>query len=208
MKRQKKVKLKACRNPECGQFFRPYTSLQKYCSPQCVPKGKKKTVAKTNGEVVCAGRGCRVEFKPKSKRNRYCSAECRPKYGKKFEIGKATVDGKWSRVIRGMAGNRCEYCGSTDGLSAHHVIARSNHAVRWNLDNGVCLCNLHHTFSSDFSAHLNPVEFALWLNDQRGILWWGGLRASAKCPDGMNRDDANVMLTNKLKELKNGNQIR
>lgn len=186
-------------------MFMPYTSLQKYCSPQCAPKGKKKTVAAQDGFVVCKGRGCRVEFKPKNKRNKYCCADCRPKYGKKFEIGKGTVDKKWSLVIRGMAGNVCEYdgCNETVGLSAHHVIARSNHAVRWNLDNGICLCPSHHTFGEGMCAHLNPVEFALWINNKRGAEWWTRLRTAARFPDGMNRDDANKMLTEKLRELKN-----
>ncbi len=200
----KPKKLKQCKGADCEQLFRPFTSLQKYCSPQCAPKGKKRKVALVDGMVVCSGRGCRVEFKPKSKRNRYCSPECRPKYGQKYKIGKTTVDGKWSRVIRLMADNKCEYCGSTEGLSAHHIIARSNHAVRWNLDNGVCLCSLHHTFSSDFSAHLNPIEFALWMTNHWGIIWWNGLKIEASFPDGMNRDDANTMLTNKLKELQSG----
>lgn len=199
--KKKAKKPKKCRGLDCEQTFIPYTSLQKYCSPQCVPKGKKRVVALVDGYKVCAGRGCRVEFKPKSKRNRYCSAECRPKYGKKFEIGKKTVDYKWSLVIREMAGNSCEYCGSTEGLSAHHIIARSNHAVRWDLDNGICLCNTHHTFSSDFSAHLNPLEFGSWLLEHWGKLWWNRLRTAARFPDGQNRDDANKMLTEKLKEL-------
>jgi hypothetical protein len=202
--KKKTRKLKRCKGIDCDQMFSPYTSLQKYCSPQCAPKGKKRTEAVLDGFIVCKGRGCRVEFEPKSKRNKYCCAECRPKYGKKFDIGKKTVDTKWSKVVRAIAGNVCEMdgCNCTDGLSAHHVIARSNHAVRWDLDNGICLCMLHHTFGDGMCAHLNPVEFALWINGKRGYEWWSRLRAAARFPDGMDRDAANRMLTDKLKELR------
>jgi hypothetical protein len=51
------------------------------------------------------------------------------------------------------------------------------------------------------------MEFSLWINEQWGSIWWTRLRVAARFPDGMNRDDANTMLTAKLKELKDGNQI-
>jgi hypothetical protein len=38
----------------------------------------------------------------------------------------------------------------------------------------------------------------------RGNDWYNDLRVAARFPDGMNRDDANKMLTDKLKEFKRG----
>ena len=51
----------------------------------------------------------------------------------------------WSKVVRDNANNKCEICGETDDLRAHHVLPKSEYPEQA-LDplNGVCLCERCH----------------------------------------------------------------
>lgn len=89
-------------------------------------------------------------------------------------------DNEWTKAVKQRAGFKCEYCGKTENLNAHHIFSRSNHSVRWDIDNGVCLCVSHHVFNSQFSAHKTPLEFIFWIKDKRGVEWYDNLRAKAK----------------------------
>lgn len=86
---------------------------------------------------------------------------------------------EWTKNVKERAGYRCEYCGSTERLNSHHVFSRSNRAVRWDIDNGCCLCCLHHTFSTQFSAHKTPMVFAEWIKSKRGDSWYESLKNKA-----------------------------
>lgn len=88
----------------------------------------------------------------------------------KKEIKK--LDDLWSAKIKRIAGNKCEYCGKTNTLNSHHIFSRSNRSTRWDIDNGICLCVAHHTFSSQFSAHKTPMEFSEWIKELRGEDWF------------------------------------
>jgi hypothetical protein len=63
----------------------------------------------------------------------------------------------WSKVCKLKVGNRCEYpyCNNTDRLNAHHIIARSNNATRYDPFNCMILCSHHHTLGG-CSAHKDP----------------------------------------------------
>ena len=87
------------------------------------------------------------------------------------------LDKLWSDEIKSKG--KCEYCGKTTYLNPHHIFSRSNYSVRWDLENGVCLCSGHHTLSSQFSAHKCPMEFAEWIKEKRGIEWFNRLRTKA-----------------------------
>jgi hypothetical protein len=81
----------------------------------------------------------------------------------------------WTQKVKERAGYRCEYCGVEDKeikengkpvvLNAHHLVSRSvrNSALKFNIDNGICLCTDHHKFNSDHSFHKNPVQTIDWL---------------------------------------------
>ena len=84
---------------------------------------------------------------------------------KKISLKK--LDSLWAEIIRNAAG-RCEHCGKTQYLNAHHIFSRSKYVTRWDVDNGICLCSGCHTLSSDFSAHKTPVEFVEWLYQYKG----------------------------------------
>ena len=48
------------------------------------------------------------------------------------------LDILWSRRVKERAGYRCEFC-NEKGVESHHVFGRGL-AVRWDLNNGLCLC--------------------------------------------------------------------
>ena len=91
---------------------------------------------------------------------------------KKSNITK--LDKSWSEKVReyGM----CEKCHKLSPLNAHHFYSRSVRSVRWDTDNGFCLCVGCHTFSSHFSAHKTPAEFVEWAIERRGKKWYDSLK--------------------------------
>lgn len=75
----------------------------------------------------------------------------------------------WSKEIRAVG--RCEICGKTDNLNAHHILEKSvwSHLAR-DLSNGICLCSDHHTFNVDISPHRcisSSQAFLEWLQINR-----------------------------------------
>ena len=84
------------------------------------------------------------------------------------------LDNAWSAKVReyGM----CEYCHKTSHLNAHHFYSRAIRSVRWDIDNGFCLCAGCHVLSSKFSAHKTPAEFVDWAIERRGREWYDDLR--------------------------------
>ena len=94
-----------------------------------------------------------------------------------FQVKKALstkLDKAWADKVKeyGM----CEVCHKTKPLNAHHFYSRSIRVVRWDVDNGFCLCVGCHVFSSKFSAHKTPAEFVEWAIDKRGITWYEDLK--------------------------------
>jgi len=76
------------------------------------------------------------------------------------------LDTYWKLAVKIKYNYKCVYCGETYYINAHHIFGRVNRSVRWDLDNGLCLCPLHHTLGS-FSAHQNP-EFTKWIETYIG----------------------------------------
>jgi len=63
------------------------------------------------------------------------------------------LDKTWADLIK--KDERCEVCGSINGLNAHHWYKkRKAYATRWELDNGISLC-----ISCHFEAHQSPGRF-------------------------------------------------
>ena len=61
----------------------------------------------------------------------------------------------WSIKVKERAGNRCEVdgCSTGNALNSHHIETFQLHSeLRYEIRNGLCLCQSHHKFSSD-SAH-------------------------------------------------------
>jgi len=127
-------------------------------------------------------------------------------YGKpkKVKITTKTLDGLWRQAVKKLAGDKCEKCGSTRYLNAHHVFGRRNYAVRWEINNGVALCAKHHTFSNEFSAHQTSTRFKDWIENKRGKKWYQDLNKQANTvkPDREKfQDELSEILYGKPKKL-------
>ena len=88
------------------------------------------------------------------------------------------LDKLWSEEVKSTG--KCEYCGKTTYLNSHHIFSRTNYSVRWDIENGICLCSGHHTLISSFSAHKSPMEFTIYIKEKRGEEWFNRLRRKAK----------------------------
>jgi len=93
----------------------------------------------------------------------------------KKKITTKTMDRLWSEIVKMKAGFKCEICGSTKRLNSHHVVRRNNYAVRFNTNNGVCLCVKCHMFGKE-SAHGNCVWFLDKMVKLRGRKWLTALK--------------------------------
>lgn len=113
------------------------------------------------------------------------------------------LDKAWATYVKNRAGNKCEYCGKTKYLNAHHIFGRRNRSVRWEISNSCCLCPACHTFSSVFSAHQTPTEFTRWIIDKRGEEWYDELRIMANTPKKWTKNEKEQKLQELLEGLKN-----
>ena len=90
------------------------------------------------------------------------------------------ADDLWSRVVRMKW--ECAVCWKKEFLNAHHIFTRHNKSVRWDVENGICLCSGCHVFSDKFSAHKTPTDFTYWLEKQYSREWLETLGRKANTP--------------------------
>lgn len=95
------------------------------------------------------------------------------------KISEAMLDKRWGLIVRERAKHKCEHCGKP-GNQPHHIFSRNNRNVRWDIDDGVCLCVSCHTFNNYFSAHRTPTEFTFWLIRYKGKAFLNKLRIKAQ----------------------------
>lgn len=76
-------------------------------------------------------------------------------------------DKAWQLLVKERDGFKCVICGRSDILHVHHIIAREVKEFRWDVDNGITLCPLHHKYSFEISAHRNAFLFYIWLVENR-----------------------------------------
>jgi len=112
------------------------------------------------------------------------------------------LDNKWSKLVKTIAEDRCEYCGRPDRLNSHHIFSRSKRSTRWDIDNGVCLCAGHHTLLN-WSAHKAPIEFIEWIREQRGETWYQRLRLKANQTVRPDYNLEKLYLEKKMKKYEN-----
>ena len=86
------------------------------------------------------------------------------------------LDKVWSQAVREKADSQCDHCGKVGPLNSHNFYSRSVYSVRWDIENGFCLCVGCHVFSSKFSAHKTPAEFVEWASEVRGDKWYESLK--------------------------------
>ena len=55
---------------------------------------------------------------------------------------------EWSNAVRNRDGYTCVFCGTTQRIEAHHIKPQCSHPdLKFNIDNGISLCRLHHTMA-------------------------------------------------------------
>jgi len=156
----------------CGEDFKPSNYRSKYCSRKCFISSVTK-----KRKIVCPT--CGIEFIPVRVGQKYCSRNCGEPAKRSGKVKKGYIDLLWGNLVKLMAGAKCEYCGKTNNLNSHHIFSRSRLNLRWDTDNGVCLCASHHTLGN-FSAHKAPIDFIEWLKEKRGEDWYNKLREKSR----------------------------
>lgn len=82
------------------------------------------------------------------------------KYIKKSQTDRKTLSKiclkLWAEYVKIRAKYACEYCGKKENLNSHHFFSRSRNSVRYNVNNGICLCSGCHSLNNH-SAHKNPL---------------------------------------------------
>jgi hypothetical protein len=72
---------------------------------------------------------------------------------KEIRILKRKCHTLWSLVVRKRAGDKCEICGATDHLHAHHIEdSKLCRSLRYDIRNGLCACARDHKFGKN-AAH-------------------------------------------------------
>ena len=74
-------------------------------------------------------------------------------------------DRLWKEAIKKRAGGQCEWCMSRQVLQGHHIFSRTYWSVRFDLENGVCLCRYCHIFR----LKKENTEFWKWIKTIRDI---------------------------------------
>jgi len=68
---------------------------------------------------------------------------------------------KLDKIVRELCLKRdkkCVKCGIKESLNIHHLVGRTNYALRWELDNLICLCSGCHTLRRN-SYHNDPTNW-------------------------------------------------
>lgn len=130
---------------------------------------------------------CKKNFNARTSLNVYCSINCQNEFKKKKDRKewrekkrlRLSKEKMWADECKKRADWACEYCGTTENLNAHHIFSRNKKSVKFDPDNAICLCALHHIFSTEFSAHKTPTEFTIWVIEYRGTEWYEKLKRKA-----------------------------
>ena len=77
----------------------------------------------------------------------------------------------WSRFVKDRAENKCEWCGATKYLNSHHIISKRHKLLRFDPNNGLCVCARCHKFGVGIACHENPIRVAIWLMEHRPEAW-------------------------------------
>lgn len=130
-------------------------------------------------KIVCQICSNEFEVKPyRAKTAKTCSNECRQELFRQTMIGEKSPNWKGGiserdSQARTWAYNvisrdkKCIECGSIEKLHAHHIKSYSEYPeLRYDLDNGITLCSLHHAdrhpeLASDFIMHKSSREFMI-----------------------------------------------
>lgn len=110
---------------------------------------------------------------PRKSRGRKPKTVEPPKQLSKAAIAKAVLAKKrrdlkkWSLTVRTRDGHRCQVCGATKHIQAHHILPKRFYKAQMlDLLIGISLCASHHQFSIQ-SAENNSIWFSEWLKENK-----------------------------------------
>ncbi len=113
----------------------------------------------------------------------------------RFQVDSAVADKLWSEYILTRDKRTCRACGRP-GNNPHHIFSRRNRGIRWEPDNGICLCWACHRHK----AHENSLVFAEWVKKEIGAEVYDGLLLRAQTATKTDPQMAILALTELLKE--------
>lgn len=77
----------------------------------------------------------------------------------------------WREIVYARANYRCEFpgCNKNISLNPHHIYSKGRFRhMRYDIDNGICLCSWHHTLGNE-AAH-KDINFKEKITGKRGGL--------------------------------------
>lgn len=172
-----------CPNPKCRKIFFQNRSNAKYCSVSCARSGSP-TRKRTRKILRCYG--CKHKFErhlSQIKKNTtgkfFCSTNCWYKYNNGFRhyLWNGGQDGRmcqeyriWRKHVLLRDKYRCRLCYGNNKLEVHHITRfNDNKQIRWNLSNGISLCNECHKSIMgkeyeyvDFFKNIIHIPFHIW----------------------------------------------
>ena len=142
-----------------------------------------------------------LESKPRKKR--------KPKrVSKKKQYDKVLMP-LWRKLVKENAGYKCEKCGREDRkLDSHHLWRKDIIALRWNPENGACLCSIpcHIWGKPDNPAAHDDVEgMRQLIKQKRGQAWYDRMHIQSLIKKGIAKVDVvmeKLWLEQELQRLK------
>lgn len=110
------------------------------------------------------------------------------------------LDKLWSQAVRKRG--YCEYCGKRPPevvLHAHHIFSRRHFATRWDIQNGISLCNGCHLYK----AHKDIQEFADWVTQHYGPDYIDDLRQKSRQMFDLSKEEKTELIEQLKKYLTN-----
>jgi hypothetical protein len=77
------------------------------------------------------------------------------------------LDKLWTTAVKLRAEMKSEYKDISGNLHAHHIVGKPTYALRWNLDNGVCITGGQHFFVAHVQGRAQA--FKEWALKKRGV---------------------------------------
>lgn len=156
----------------CGEPFevipaRMKKAIPKYCSMKCygaAERGKPRPTRRLSRiTLTCEHCGAAYERLPSQLRKQrrtgqYCSIECSnaAQSARKKKRRDALLTRAWRDFVLERDGHRCQSCGNTDQLHAHHIRPWATYpAGRFDPANGVTLCKTCHM---NLHNHSEPAQ--------------------------------------------------
>lgn len=89
---------------------------------------------------------------------------------------KKRLDAIWSRLVVERDSSTCQFtgCGAYT-QNPHHVFLKGKYGSRWELDNGINLCEIHHVPY----AHAFPEDFMEWWRGKVGEEMYEAVKAAS-----------------------------